>query len=179
MQYSVPREPPVGGWTGSQLTPRLGSQKAPGCVCSVSVSFKQTNKSSFSCSYCLRSLIFVMTSLFFAKQKYYWMVFQSRSNPSYTPGVYSLISMMHSLLVIFFVPFLLFPSLDILNNSCDLEVFNQIFSPDFCFSRSLIISSTLRAVFTVLCFRPKMLCKTKTLWWKSWFQWQCLEGFAF
>lgn len=45
------------------------SEGPPGYVCAVSVSFKQTNKSSFSCFYCLKSLIFVMTSLFFAKQK--------------------------------------------------------------------------------------------------------------
>lgn len=91
--------------------------------------------------------------------------------------------MMHSLKVMFFglvpAPF------GILNNSCDLEAFSQPHCLQVwgiclkkqtsqwrqkklvgCFPLVFIyqIIRTRREVFTILCFRPKMLCKTKTLW---------------
>lgn len=159
---------------------------------------KQINKSSFSCSYCWQALIFVMTSLFFRNEKYSWTIFQSRSNHSYTLGLYSLISMMHSLEVMFFglvpAPF------GILNNSYDLEAFSQPHCLQvwgICLKKQTSqwrqkklvgyfplvfiyqIIRTRRDVFTILCFRPKMLCKTKILWGKIWFQLQCLVGFPF
>lgn len=66
VQRSVVWGPPVGDWTRSQLTPRLGSQKGPwACVCCLCL--VQTNKQIFlQLLLLLKSLIFVMTSLFFS-----------------------------------------------------------------------------------------------------------------
>lgn len=128
MQYCIGWGSPVGDWTWKPLlSPRLGSQKGllGLFVLSLPHSKKQINKSSFSCSYCWQSLILLMTFLFFGNEKYSWTIFHSRSNASYTLGLYSLVSMMHSLQVMFFGLFLPHLSSGILNNSCDSEVFSQ------------------------------------------------------